>query len=107
MKALFLLLVSVAALFEAFGDVLLKKWSLSGGRAVFFVVGLLVYLVATIIWAFSLKYEFLSKAISVVTVLNLLAVVLVGVFYFKETLSTLNVIGIILAVISIFLIESN
>lgn len=105
MKTLFLLIVSVAALFEGFGDILLKKWAISNNKNIFLVIGLIIYLIGTILWAISLKYEFLSKAISIVTILNMLVVVGFGVLYFKEELSLVNIIGILLAVLSIFLIE--
>lgn len=93
MKYAFLILISMAAIGEAFGDVILKKWALDG-KPMVFVFGIAVYFIATVIWAFSLKYEFLSKAISVITVLNMIIVVLVGVLYFKEDLSMINKIGI-------------
>lgn len=104
LKSLFLVLVSVAAICEALGDVILKKWALEGKSIVFFI-GLAVYFIATLVWAFSLKYQFLSKAISVVTILNLIIVVLVGVLYFKEDLSIVNKAGIALGIISVILIE--
>ena len=103
-QALFFILVVVAAGLEAFGDVILKKWALDGKNIVF-AFGLLVYFASTVIWAYSLKYEFLSKAISVVTILNLIIVVLVGVLYFNEQLTLLNKLGILLGIVSVILIE--
>lgn len=105
MKLLFYSLITLAAIFEGLGDVLLKKWSVSGNKHIFFVLGLVIYLIATVVWAFSLKHEFLSKSISIVTVLNTLFVVAVGVFYFKESLSWVNMLGIALAIVAIILIE--
>jgi len=66
---------------------------------------LAVYFIGTIFWAFSLRYDYLSKAISVFTILNLIVVVLVGVLYFNEQLSFVNKIGIVLGIASILLIE--
>ncbi len=105
MKILFLVLVTIAAFFEGFADILLKKWSLGVNRGFYMAAGLFVYLISTLVWAYSLKFEGISKAISVVTALNLLFVVLVGVFYFKEQLSWVNILGIALVLVSIFLIE--
>ena len=59
----------------------------------------------TTFWAYSLKYGHLSKAISIFAILNLVILVLVGVFIFKEDLSLTNKIGIILGIIGIILIE--
>ena len=80
----------------------------SGGgepQNVFLYVGLTIYFIGTIIWAFSLKYGDLSKAISIFTVLNLIAIVLVGVIYFKEDLSFVNKLGIWLGVVSVIFME--
>ncbi len=103
-KTIFLILIILAATLEAAGDIILKKWAIDSKQIVF-VLGIVVYFFATLLWAFSLKYEFLSKAISIITVLNLVIVVLVGVLYFKEDLSFINKIGIILGIISVILIE--
>ena len=104
LKTVFLVLVSLAAIFEASGDIILKKWAIDE-KQFFFILGLIVYFAATVVWAFSLKYEFLSKAISIVTILNLIIVVLVGVLYFKEDLSLINKFGIGLGILSVILIE--
>jgi len=103
-QPLFLILVSIAALFEAAGDIVLKKWSVDSKHEVF-LLWLLLYVVGIVIWGFSLKYEFLSKAISVMTIINLIIVVLVWILYFKDDLSMINKIGISLGIISIVFIE--
>jgi len=51
------------------------------------------------------KYEFLSKSISVFSILNLIVIVLVGMILFKEDLTFQNKVGIGLGIISIMLIE--
>lgn len=104
LKALFLILIVLATAFEVIGDVYFKKWSL-GGKNILLVLGFVIYAIGTVLWALSLKYEFLSKAISILTLLNLIAVVLIGVLYFKENLSLINKIGIALGILSVILIE--
>ena len=104
MKILFLLLILAAVAFEVVADFILKKWSIESKNALLFA-GLLVYFIGTIFWAFSLRFEFLSKAVSVFTVLNFIAVVLVGVLFFNENLSLLNKLGVCLGVLSIILVE--
>ncbi len=103
-KIIFFILIIVAVVFEIIGDVLFKKWSVDTKNTLLYI-GLLIYFVGTVFWAISLRYEFLSKAISVFTLLNLIAIVAVGVFYFNEDLSVVNKIGIALGVVSIVLIE--
>jgi len=74
-------------------------------KNILFYLGLLIYLMGTVFWAISLKYNYLSKAVSVFTVLNLIIVVLVGVVYFKENLSFTNKAGVLLGILSVILIE--
>lgn len=104
MNKIFLGLIGVAAVLEATGDIVLKKWAITG-RYPILITGLLVYLTATIIWAWSLKYDFLSRAISTITIINLIIVVLAGVFLFNEDLSMINKIGIALGVLSVLMIQ--
>jgi len=104
LKLIFFGLLSLAVALEVIGDILFKKWSLES-RNVLLALGLIIYFIGTVFWAVSLKYEFLSKAISVFTILNLIIVVLAGVIIFKEDLSLINKIGIGLGILSVILIE--
>lgn len=99
-----LALIFLAVVFEVVADILFKKWSIDS-RNFLFAAGMLIYFVGTLFWAISLKYEYLSKAISVFTILNLVVLVLVGAIIFKEDLSLVNKVGIGLGVVSIILIE--
>ena len=103
-KYLFFGFILLAVLLEVTADILFKKWTINN-RNLFFIIGLAIYFVGTIFWAFSLKYEFLSKAISIFTILNLIIIVLVGLLIFKENLSLVNKLGVLLGVLSIILIE--
>src|SRR3990172_11908044 len=102
-KIISFLLILLAVSLEIIADIIFKKWSIDNKNLLLYI-GLLIYFIGTIFWAFSLKYEYLSRAISVFTVLNLVIVVLVGVLYFKEDLSLINKIGIGLGILSVVLI---
>ena len=104
-RLLFFSLVTVAVLIEAAADVLFKKWAI-GGSIASLLVGLLAYTVGTVFWAVSLKAEYLSKAIILFTLLNLIIVALAGVILFEEHLTLTNKMGIILGFVSIVLLES-
>lgn len=104
LKFIFLSLIILAVILEVIADIFLKKWAL-GNKNILLIIGLVIYFIGTVFWAVSLKYEFLSKAISIFTILNLIIVVLVGIIYFKEDLSLINKIGIIIGIISVILIE--
>jgi len=103
-KLIFFALIAIAVVLEVVGDVFFKKWAL-GSQHFLLALGLLIYFIGTVFWAVSLKYEYLAKAISIFTVLNLIIVVLVGVLYFQENLSLANKIGIALGIASVILIE--
>ena len=103
-KALFFTLIGIGVALEVIGDVYFKRWALENKTALL-IIGLTVYFAGAAFWAFSLKHELLSKAVSIFTILNLVVVVLVGVLVFKEDLSLVNKIGIALGIVSIILIE--
>ena len=89
---------------EIVADIVFKKWAIDDSRYLL-GVGLAVYFIGTIFWAISLKYEHLSTAISIFTILNLIIIVLVGVIYFNEDLSLVNKLGIGLGILSVVLME--
>ena len=104
MKKYFLIIILAAVAFEVAADVLFKKWSLNG-RGAFLLIGMVLYAVGTAIWAYSLKFELLSRAISVFTIVNLIAVTIAGFVIFKEDLSLMNKAGFLLGLASIILME--
>jgi len=103
-KYIFLFLIALAVGLEVAADVLFKKWALEN-KNYLLIVGLVIYMIGTTFWAYSLRYGHLSKAISIFAVLNLIILVLVGVLFFKEDLSMINKIGVILGIVSVILIE--
>lgn len=104
LKFIFFCLIILAVTIEVIADIFFKKWAI-GGKNILLYVGAVIYIFGTIFWAFSLKYEQMSKAISVFTVLNLILIVLAGVIIFKENLSLANKIGIALGILSVILVE--
>ncbi|MDP1834095.1 MAG: SMR family transporter [Candidatus Moranbacteria bacterium] len=103
-KILFWVFVLFGAGFEIVGDVFFKKWTVEN-KPLLMWAGFIIYSIGTLFWAFSLKYETLSKAISIFTILNLVIVALIGIIFFKENISVISKIGIVLGIISIVLIE--
>lgn len=103
-KYLFLILVIVAVAFEVVADIMFKKWA-TENKNLLIIGGLLIYLVGTVVWAFSMRYNLFSKAVSIFSILNFIAAILIGVLLFKDDLSSINKVGIILGLISIVLIE--
>lgn len=100
----FILLLAPAVTLEVFADIFFKLWA-NNNRSLLLAVGIILYALGTLAWAYSLKFEQLSKAITLFTVVNLVAVILVGVFFFKENLNATSTLGIILGIISVVLLS--
>ncbi len=104
LKLYFYGLIFLAVAFEVIGDIFFKR-SVLENKNLFLYIGLFVYFIGTIFWALSLKYELLSKAITIFTIINLIVIILVGVIYFNENISLINKIGVGVGIISVILME--
>lgn len=103
-KILFWILIFLGVALEIIGDVFFKKWVVEN-KSSWLLVGFAIYAVGALFWALSLRYEMLSKAISIFTILNLVIVALIGIVFFKEDVSIIGKIGILLGLVSIAMIE--
>lgn len=104
MNYTFIAFVFFSVVFEVVADLLFKYWSINS-KTYLLWIGVALYSIGTIIWAYSLKHEYLSKAITIFTVMNLLAVVSIGVLLFGENPSNLNKLGIFFGIVSVILIQ--
>ena len=89
---------------EIVGDYFLKKWSLTDSRKDF-LLGMTIYTVGTLGWAFVLKVETLSRAILLFSTINIVIVILVGHFAFGESLGFRGICGMVFAIVAIALLE--
>lgn len=104
MKIFFTGWIIAVAVLEVMGDILFKEWTIQH-KNYLLVLGVILYTAATIFWAFSLKHQSLSKAVVIFAVLTLVVGALVGVLFYKEELTVLNIVGVILGISSIVLLE--
>ncbi len=100
MNPFFLLLIGSLA--EAAADVLFKFWTIDN-KILWLAIGIILYGIGTAVWAYSLKFEPLSKGIDIFTILNLIFVILAGLILFGEKLSLYSKVGIVLGVVSVSL----
>ena len=71
----------------------------------FLIGGLILTNIAALVWAYSMRKGIESAvAITFYALLTVAACTAVGVFLFKEPLSVINGIGIILALVALFMI---
>lgn len=99
-----ILILLVGGIILTIGDVFMKKWVESNNISLF-LIGLFVYLIAMIFLAFSFKYKNIAVASIIFAIFNVIALSLVSWFYFKETLSLMQISGIIFGIIAIVLLE--
>ena len=99
----FLLLIS-GLLVDLAGDYFMKKWALSDNLR-FILIGLLTFAIANVFWAYTLKYEAMSKIFVYYSVLVLIAGVILGTFIFKEKLLLINWVGVLLAIIGMIFVS--
>ena len=101
----YILWLILSALFFASGEFLSKKFALAPNWH-YVVVIVLIYAAGTLAWLPAiLQKNQLSIVGAIWSVLSLMATVLIGVLIFHEKLSLVGIMGLILAVVSVFLLS--
>ena len=100
-----LILIIIGATIEVFADIFFKLWNDNKGENYLIFAGMFLYSIGTGCWVLSLRYESFTKSGVIFLLLNIILISLAGVFFFKEDISTINKIGIIVGVISIIMVE--
>lgn len=101
-----LIAVIVLTLVTVFGDIMLRLAG-SGSKFIewkWFIIGFLVYCLTAAGWFLIMKHLKFATIGVFYGISTLLLLVLIGVFYFKEALNIYEIIGIVLAVISMVLL---
>ncbi len=103
------ILILLGIITSALAQVMLKKSSEFSffkeyNFFIFFILGGLFYIISFGLYAYILKIFDISKISPVMTIGVMVIVVASGILFFKETLSLIQSVGIILGVISIILI---
>jgi multidrug transporter EmrE-like cation transporter len=99
-----ILLLFLGALIDTFGDIIMKKWVITKSLWVF-AAGMFTYLVGLGFLAYSYNYKNIAVASAIFVVLNIILLLLASWLYFKEPLSVLQIVGIIIGIIAIVVLE--
>jgi drug/metabolite transporter (DMT)-like permease len=93
--------------FEFIADIFAKEWSLR--RSIFLAVGALAsYMIANTFWLFALKNgSGLARGAVLFSVGSGVVALLLGILFYKEELTRLQIIGLILGLISLACIFWN
>jgi len=82
----------------------MKKWVVTNNYW-FYAIGMVIYLVGLNFLAQSYKFKNIAVASVIFVIFNVVTLSLVSWFYFKETLSLLQIIGICLGIVAVVLLE--
>ena len=92
----------LASLIHCLGDVLFKRCS-ANFTWWDFLIGFFCYVITVPVWLWILKHGKFATLISMGTAIQLVVLTLMGFFFFKESLSTREMIGVGLAVLAVLM----
>ena len=97
--------LAILIFFEAIADIFAKEWSL-GNRSFFYaILALICYLLANSSWLIALKYgSGLARGAVIFSVASAVLASIIGIVFYKESLSPVQLAGVFLGIISIVLI---
>jgi len=98
------IILFIGGLVLTMGDIVMKKWVVNNNIPLF-ITGLAIYLIGLIFLAISFKYKNIAVASTIFVIFNIITLSLVSWFYFKETLTMFQLIGIAFGAISIIFLE--
>lgn len=97
--------LAILIFFEMVADVFAKEWSLGQRSIVYAGLALLAYMLANTSWLIALKYgSGLARGAILFSVASAILAVAIGLIFYKEQLSVIQVVGVLLGVFSILLI---
>ncbi len=98
-------LAIILAFVGVVGDFFIKLAGLHKTMEIkWFSVGLIIYALTAFGWFFAIKHIKLSTLGVIYAVSTVLFLVIIGVFYFKESLNAYEILGVAIGVISIVLL---
>ncbi|MFA5750642.1 MAG: hypothetical protein WC895_05535 [Candidatus Shapirobacteria bacterium] len=99
-----LLLTLLGGIILTLGDIAMKEW-VSSSKTFFFIIGLLVYLIALCLLAFSYKFEDIAVASILLVLFNVVSLLLANQFLFHKPTTSLHIVGIVIALIAVCVLE--
>ena len=96
--------ISCLILFEFIADFLAKEYSLNGGHF-FWIMAIMGYVIGNSFWLYAISHgSELSRGAMIFSVGSAVLAVLLGVLFFKEKVSSLEVAGLVLGIASLVLL---
>jgi len=101
---LVIILLLLGGIILTIGDIFMKKW-VNTNLHIFYFVGLAIYLIGLNFLAQSFKFKNIAVASMIFIIFNIITLSIVSWFYFKETLSPLQITGMIFGIIAVIILE--
>ena len=104
-----ILILFASGIILTVGDIVLKSWVEKGAAYSFmYASGVALYLAGSVMLAESYKYQINIATAGVIQILfNTIILLAFTYFYFKEPLSTGQIVGVVLGVVAIWLIATK
>ena len=99
-----LILVLVGGLVLTVGDIFMKQWSLNDNWLTF-LTGMGVWIIGLVCLAFSFKTKNIAVASLIFSLSNVILLTLVSWLYYKEPLTTTQIIGMVLGTSAVIFLE--
>lgn len=99
-----ILVLFLGGLILTIGDIVMKKW-VSSNNLWIFILGIGIWLIGLFFLALSFKYKNIAVASVIFIIFNVVTLYIANWLLFKESISTLQTIGIITGMISVVILE--
>lgn len=99
-----LILVLMGGLVLTFGDMFMKQWSIDNNW-ISFSSGMIIWVIGLVFLAFSFKSKNIAVASLIFSLSNVIFLALITWLYYKEPLTTYQIIGIFLGLNAIIFLE--
>jgi len=102
-----LILLIIGGTVVTFGDIFLKKWAISYAPIISlrFLIGILISSIGLTFLAFAFRSKSIATANIIFVAVNTIAIIIIQMLYFKEKITLIQLIGIIIAAAGVILIE--
>jgi multidrug transporter EmrE-like cation transporter len=99
-----IILLAIGAFIDTLGDIIMKKWVINKSIWIF-IFGMFTYLIGLGFLAYSYNYKNIAVASVIFVILNIVMLSIASYFYFGESLSLLQIVGITIGIIAIVVLE--
>ena len=86
------------------GDIFIKKWTIDN-NVLNFLSGMALWIVALLLLAYTFKFMNVVSATFIEVLVNVITLVVADLLFFKDPITWLEIIGILLGMVSIYILE--